>query len=33
MSTHTERPGMFGPYGGSYIPETLAPSVATLIEA
>jgi tryptophan synthase beta chain len=24
---------MFGPYGGSYIPETLAPSVATLIEA
>jgi tryptophan synthase beta chain len=33
MTTHTERPGMFGPYGGSYIPETLAPSVATLIEA
>ncbi len=33
MTTHTERPGMFGPYGGSYIPETLAPSVANLINA
>ncbi len=33
MTNHTERPGMFGPYGGSYIPETLAPSVAHLIAA
>ncbi|NBU63168.1 MAG: tryptophan synthase subunit beta [Chloroflexia bacterium] len=33
MSTTTNRPGLFGPYGGSYIPETLAPSVAHLIEA
>jgi len=33
MTNHSERPGMFGPYGGSYIPETLAPSVAHLIAA
>jgi tryptophan synthase beta chain len=33
MSTTASRPGLFGPYGGSYIPETLAPSVANLIEA
>ena len=33
MTNHSERPGMFGPYGGSYIPETLAPSVADLIAA
>jgi tryptophan synthase beta chain len=32
MTTETlpTRPGRFGPYGGSYIPETLAPSVAAL---
>ena len=33
MSTTANRPGLFGPYGGSYIPETLAPAVANLIEA
>jgi len=33
MSTTSSRPGLFGPYGGSYIPETLAPAVANLIEA
>jgi tryptophan synthase beta chain len=33
MSTASSRPGLFGPYGGSYIPETLAPAVANLIEA
>jgi len=33
MSTATSRPGLFGPYGGSYIPETLAPAVANLVEA
>lgn len=33
MSTIANRPGLFGPYGGSYIPETLAPAVANLIEA
>jgi tryptophan synthase beta chain len=33
MSTTTNRPGLFGPYGGSYIPETLAPAVANLVEA
>ncbi|MFM2031330.1 MAG: hypothetical protein RLZZ297_95, partial [Chloroflexota bacterium] len=33
MSTTTDRPGMFGPYGGSFIPETLAPSVQHLIAA
>lgn len=33
MSTTATRPGLFGPYGGSYIPETLAPAVANLIDA
>ena len=33
MSTASSRPGLFGPYGGSYIPETLAPAVANLVEA
>ncbi len=32
-STTSSRPGMFGPYGGSFIPETLAPSVADLVAA
>jgi tryptophan synthase beta chain len=26
----SDRPGRFGPYGGAYIPETLAPAVAAL---
>ncbi len=31
MTTITlSRPGRFGPYGGAYIPETLAPAVAAL---
>ena len=33
MTTHTERPGRFGAYGGSFIPETLAPAVRALTEA
>jgi len=33
MTAVSSRPGMFGPYGGSFIPETLAPAVATLIDA
>jgi tryptophan synthase beta chain len=34
VSTQTTTPaGRFGPYGGSFIPETLAPSVRALIEA
>jgi len=33
MSTASSRPGLFGSYGGSYIPETLAPAVANLVEA
>ena len=33
MTTTDNRPGMFGPYGGSFIPETLAPSVQNLIAA
>lgn len=33
MTTTTSRPGMFGPYGGSFIPETLAPAVAALVDA
>ncbi len=33
MTTIASRPGMFGPYGGSFIPETLAPSVAALVDA
>ena len=28
--TTTTRPGRYGPYGGSFIPETLAPAVAAL---
>ena len=30
MTTSPARPGQFGRYGGAYIPETLAPSVAAL---
>jgi tryptophan synthase beta chain len=30
MTPLTTRPGQFGAYGGSYIPETLAPAVAAL---
>jgi tryptophan synthase beta chain len=30
MTTTPTRPGRFGPYGGAYIPETLAPAVAAL---
>jgi tryptophan synthase beta chain len=30
---NVSRPGRFGPYGGAYIPETLAPAVAALDEA
>src|SRR5262245_39419795 len=30
MTTPSTRPGRFGPYGGAYIPETLAPAVAPL---
>src|SRR6185503_18820826 len=30
MSTTPTSPGRFGPYGGAYIPETLAPAVAAL---
>ncbi|HEU5090401.1 MAG TPA: pyridoxal-phosphate dependent enzyme, partial [Roseiflexaceae bacterium] len=33
MTTQTERPGRFGAYGGSFIPETLAPAVRALTEA
>ena len=33
MTTTTSRPGMFGQYGGSFIPETLAPAVAALVDA
>ena len=29
-SIQSSRPGRFGPYGGSFIPETLAPAVAVL---
>jgi tryptophan synthase beta chain len=29
----TSKPGRFGEYGGSFIPETLAPSVRALIAA
>ena len=29
-SIQSSRPGRFGPYGGSFIPETLAPAVAAL---
>ena len=30
MTSTSSRPGQFGAYGGSYIPETLAPAVAAL---
>ncbi|MFN8568253.1 MAG: hypothetical protein U0Z44_12225 [Kouleothrix sp.] len=30
MTSMPARPGQFGPYGGSYIPETLVPAVAAL---
>jgi tryptophan synthase beta chain len=30
MTTTNDRPGQFGPYGGSYVPETLVPAVAAL---
>jgi tryptophan synthase beta chain len=33
MTTTSTRPGQFGSYGGSYIPETLAPAVAALASA
>ncbi len=33
MTTTPTRPGQFGSYGGSYIPETLAPAVAALAAA
>lgn len=33
MTLISERPGRFGPYGGAFIPETLAPSVAALTQA
>jgi tryptophan synthase beta chain len=33
MTTTQSLPGRFGPYGGSYIPETLAPAVEALTEA
>ena len=29
-ATQSQRPGRFGPYGGSFIPETLAPAVTAL---
>ncbi|MFO7167378.1 MAG: tryptophan synthase subunit beta [Chloroflexota bacterium] len=33
MTATSERPGRFGPYGGAYIPETLATAVANLERA
>lgn len=33
ITATTSRPGRFGPYGGSFIPETLHPSVQALIAA
>ncbi len=32
-TTQSTRPGQFGAYGGSYVPETLAPAIAALIAA
>jgi len=32
-TTQSPRPGQFGAYGGSYVPETLAPAIAALIAA
>jgi tryptophan synthase beta chain len=33
MITPTPRPGQFGAYGGSYVPETLVPAIAALVSA
>jgi tryptophan synthase beta chain len=33
MTTSTPRPGQFGAYGGSYVPETLVPAITALIAA
>jgi tryptophan synthase beta chain len=33
MTTSSDRPGQFGAYGGSYVPETLVPAIAALIAA
>jgi tryptophan synthase beta chain len=33
MTTPSDRPGQFGAYGGSYVPETLVPAIAALIAA
>jgi len=33
MTTTLDRPGQFGAYGGSYVPETLVPSITALIAA
>ena len=33
IETDVARPGRFGPYGGSYVPETLVPAVAALRDA
>jgi tryptophan synthase beta chain len=33
MTAPSNRPGQFGAYGGSYVPETLVPAIATLIAA
>src|SRR6188768_3701617 len=32
-TTTTSRPGQFGAYGGSYVPETLMPAITALIAA
>jgi tryptophan synthase beta chain len=32
-TANTPRPGQFGAYGGSYVPETLVPAIAALIAA
>src|SRR5690242_17817990 len=32
-TTQPTRPGQFGAYGGSYVPETLVPSIAALVAA
>ncbi|MEO7912985.1 MAG: tryptophan synthase subunit beta [Roseiflexaceae bacterium] len=33
MTTPSNRPGQFGAYGGSYVPETLVPAITALIAA
>ena len=33
MTATSNRPGQFGAYGGSYVPETLVPAIAALIAA